>query len=109
MTRTRLFLLTCLLGTTAIAQAASPSFDCAKATHEVEQMICKDAALAELDHTLNSLYHTVLKHTPASEQGALKTEQRGWVKGRNDCWKASDVRGCIASEYQTRIAELKDR
>ena len=98
-----------LLAAAGTAPAATPSFDCAKATHEVEQMICKDAALAELDHTLNSLYHTVLKHTPASEQGALKTEQRGWVKGRNDCWKASDMRGCIASEYQTRIAELKDR
>jgi uncharacterized protein len=91
------------------AWAATPSFDCAKASHEVELLICKDAALAEMDHTLNSLYHTLMKHTPASRQGTLKAEQRGWVKGRNDCWKASDMRGCVASEYQARIAELKDR
>jgi uncharacterized protein len=93
----------------AAAWSANPSFDCAKASHEVEELICKDGALAEMDRTLNSLYHTVLKHTPASQQGTLKAEQRGWIKGRNDCWKASDMRGCVAGEYQARIAELKDR
>jgi uncharacterized protein len=98
-----------LLAAAGTAGAATPSFDCAKASHEVEILICKDAALAEMDHSLNSLYHTLLKHTPASQQGALKTEQRGWVKGRDDCWKASDMRGCIAGEYRARIAELKDR
>ncbi|MFO1429136.1 MAG: hypothetical protein U1F76_03195 [Candidatus Competibacteraceae bacterium] len=50
-----------------------------------------------------------MKHTPASEQKTLKAEQRGWVKGRNDCWKAGDQRGCIKSEYEARIRELKDR
>ena len=90
------------------ANAATPSFDCAKATHEVEELICKDGELAELDHSLNSLYHTVLKHTPAGEQAGLKTEQRGWVKGRNDCWKSSDVRGCVLAEYRTRIDALTD-
>jgi len=91
------------------AQAASPSFDCGKATHEAEQLICKDAELADLDRSLSELYSTVLKHTPAAEQGALKAEQRGWVKGRNDCWKSSDQRGCIKAEYEARIRELKDR
>jgi len=43
------------------------------------------------------------------KQKALKAEQRGWVKGRDDCWKRSDVRGCVAGEYRSRIAELKDR
>ena len=91
------------------AHAATPSFDCAKATHEVEQLICKDGELAELDHSLNSLYHSVLKNTPASEQKMLKAEQRGWVKGRDDCWKSADVRGCVLAEYRTRIDALKDR
>ena len=91
------------------AHAAQPSFDCGKASHEVEQMICKDAELAALDRSLMQLYSTLLKHTPASEQKLLKAEQRGWVKGRNDCWKASDQRGCIKSEYEARIRELKDR
>ncbi|NEX22041.1 DUF1311 domain-containing protein [Thiorhodococcus mannitoliphagus] len=92
-----------------LANAAHPSFDCAKATHEVEQLICKDADLAALDQSLAELYATLMKHTPASQQGALKTEQRGWVKGRNDCWKADDKHGCIKAEYKSRINELKDR
>lgn len=91
------------------AHAAQPSFNCSKASHEAELLICKDAELAALDRSLAQLYSTLLKHTPASEQKMLKAEQSGWVKGRNDCWKASDQRGCIKSEYEARIRELKDR
>jgi uncharacterized protein len=43
------------------SHAAKPSFDCAKAEHEVEQLICKDDRLAELDQSLASLYALVLK------------------------------------------------
>ena len=93
----------------ASAPAAHPSFNCAKASHEVEELICKDAELADLDRSLADLYAVVLKNTPASEQKMLKAEQRGWVKGRNDCWKSSDERGCVKREYEARISELKDR
>jgi uncharacterized protein len=91
------------------ALAANPSFDCAKASSDVEKLICSDAELAGLDRSLAGLYGTLLKHTPASEQKMLKAEQRGWVKGRDECWKSDDLRGCVASEYRTRINELKDR
>ena len=105
----RLVLVSCLFVTTAVAQAASPSVDCAKATHDVEKLICKDAELASLDNSLSSLYHTLMKNTSAAEQKLLKTEQRGWIKGRDDCWKSDDMRGCAVSEYQYRINQLKDR
>lgn len=49
------------------------------------------------------------RNTPASEQKMLKAEQRGWIKGRNDCWRSDDMRGCVAGEYRLRINELKDR
>lgn len=109
MTKSVLALLGACCLVAPMAQAAHPSFDCSKATHEVEEIICKDADLAALDRSLAELYATVLKHTPDSQQGPIRTEQRGWVKGRNDCWKASDKHGCIKSEYQSRIKELKDR
>lgn len=109
MSKTALATLAAGCLTAPLANAAHPSFDCSKTTHEVEQIICKDADLAALDRSLAELYATVLKHTPASKQGHLKTEQRGWVKGRDDCWKAGDKHGCIKSEYQSRINELKDR
>jgi uncharacterized protein len=85
------------------------SFDCAKASGTVEELICSDAELAKLDRSLSSLYSTLLKHTPAREQKQLRAEQRGWVKGRNDCWKSGDLRGCVKGEYEMRINELKDR
>jgi len=39
----------------------------------------------------------------------LRAEQRGWIKGRNDCWKSVDPRLCVATEYRLRIAELQAR
>jgi uncharacterized protein YecT (DUF1311 family) len=93
----------------ASASAVEPSFDCAKASHEVEELICRDAELAGLDRSLADLYGVVMKNSSASEQKNLKAEQIGWVKGRNDCWKDDDMRGCVKGEYEMRISELKDR
>ncbi|MGD8208020.1 MAG: lysozyme inhibitor LprI family protein [Thiohalocapsa sp.] len=109
MTRSTLTLLGALCLAAPLAQAASPSFDCSKASHEAEELICNDAELAELDRSLAGLYSALMKSLPAGEQKQLKTEQRGWVKGRNDCWKADDQRGCVKAAYETRINELKDR
>ncbi|MGB6188236.1 MAG: hypothetical protein WBF70_06640, partial [Aeromonas molluscorum] len=33
--------------------------------------------------------------------------QRGWIKGRNECWKADDLRQCVLTNYQQRITELQ--
>ena len=96
-----------LLSTPAFA--AKPSFNCSKATHQIEKLICNDDELAALDVSLNNLYQAVLKNTPAGAQKRLKSEQIGWSKGRNDCWKADDKRACVKGEYETRIDELKDR
>jgi hypothetical protein len=32
--------------------------------------------------------------------------QRGWVKGRDDCWKGSDFPGCVEFAYLYREAQL---
>ena len=39
----------------------------------------------------------------------LKAEQRGWIKGRDECWKGDDERACVAEAYRSRIAELQAR
>ncbi len=39
----------------------------------------------------------------------LRAEQRGWIKGRDACWKSEDRRGCVEGEYRRRIAELQAR
>ena len=70
-----------LVGASALlsnpAFAAKPSFNCGKSTHEIEQLICSNNELAEVDVSLNNLYNTLLKNTPAKAQKRLKTEQTG--------------------------------
>ncbi|GIU11210.1 MULTISPECIES: MliC family protein [unclassified Shewanella] len=85
--------------------AITPSFDCAKAQGQVETLICHDAELAQLDREMAQVYQQAIVNIPASEQP--KATQRGWIKGRNDCWKSQDVRQCTLANYQSRLIELK--
>jgi len=89
------------------ATATTPSFDCAQASGEVEELICNDEHLAALDHRLAEVYARAAATWPTDELPDLKAFQRGWIKGRNDCWKAEDVRECVDASYRTRIVELQ--
>lgn len=77
---------------------APPSFDCAKAASEAEKLVCTDAELAALDRQLATRYAEAKDADPAM--------QRGWAKGRDECWKADDVRLCVLESYRTRLVEL---
>ncbi|MEM6889557.1 MAG: MliC family protein [Pseudomonadota bacterium] len=103
----------CLVVSSAIpAFAADPSFDCSKAQSSAEDLVCSDADLAALDVRLSSVYTAARDKTRAFKSGAkeaekqLRASQRGWVKGRDDCWKAEDARTCIALTYRMREAQL---
>ena len=86
------------------SEIISPSFDCNQAQGQVETLICNDAELAELDQKMAQVYQMAVVNIPESEQP--KAVQRGWIKGRNDCWKAQDVRECTLANYQIRLVEL---
>ncbi|WP_425045324.1 SH3 domain-containing protein [Primorskyibacter sp. S87] len=88
---------------------SDPAFDCSKASGEVETRICADPWLGRLDRELSRLYGLALAGGSVSEdrRAELKAYQRGWIKGRNDCWKAGDIPGCISASYVQRIAELR--
>lgn len=85
------------------APSAGPSFDCAQAQGEVEKLVCADPELARLDRQLAERYARV-KDVPDAQ--AVVAQQRGWVKGRDDCWKADDKPLCVREAYLTRLAEL---
>ena len=90
--------------------AAGPSFDCGKVkTGSIEEMICKDEKLAALDRKLAEVYGAASKKAADEHPPVLKAEQRGWIKGRNDCWKSDDKRRCVEGAYVLRIAELQAR
>ncbi len=86
----------------------TPSFDCTRASGSIEQLICDDPVLAELDNRMSALYVRKYDTAGFAEKLRLRTHQIGWVRGRNDCWKSGDRRECVAGAYRDRIAELQD-
>lgn len=89
-----------------------PGFDCARAAGQVEEMICADPALALLDRQMNAAFRQAvevaseLEERPADAVSLLRANQRGWIKGRNDCWKDSDVKACIEEVTSRRLSAL---
>lgn len=82
------------------------SFDCAKAASEIEKLVCADPELAAVDKRLTEVYEKELNR-PDSVKPAMAAAQRGWIKGRDDCWKEDDKRRCALEAYWTRLAELQ--
>jgi len=95
----------------SVSMAAEPAFDCARAESSAEKLICSDDTLAGLDRQLAQTYADAVDKlkTVADSEAALnelKAVQRGWVKGRDECWKADDERACIRAAYGRRVAVL---
>jgi len=111
MRKINYFLLIVLVHLAGIedASAADPSFDCRKAAGTIEQMICRDDELAALDNELADVYAAAAQKAFNEHPPVLKAEQRGWIKGRNECWKSADKRKCVEQSYRNRIAELQAR
>ena len=105
--------LSCLLSAGLVALAGTaradgPSFDCAKvAPGSVEALVCQDAALAAADRELARVFAQAL--AASGDAPALRAGQRGWIKGRDECWKSADRPGCVAAAYRLRTAELQAR
>jgi uncharacterized protein len=92
----------------ATLYANQPSFDCSKVKkNSSEGIICSSDALMDLDNELAAVYKQALPK--ATKDDMLKAHQRGWIKGRDDCWKADDEKKCMADEYRLRIKELKEK
>ena len=92
------------------AQAGGPSFDCSKVKKgSIEAQVCQNSELSTLDRQLAEVYGAATKKAVNQHPPTLKAEQRGWIKGRNDCWKAAEQDQCIKDSYQLRIAELQAR
>ena len=95
------------LAEASCSRGEGPSFDCVRADGSVEELICKDAELAALDRQLAVVYAAALQRVAEDGYEDPGPVQRGWIKGRNDCWKSDDLRACTESSYKYRIAELQ--
>lgn len=68
-------------------------------------MVCKDPALAALDRQLTDTFAQAL--AKATDKNTLQATQRGWIKGRDECWKADDKPACVREAYIVRIVDLR--
>lgn len=92
------------------AAARGPSYSCDKVKPgSIEAMICEDTELSALDLKLSGVYAAASKKAADERPPQLKAEQRGWIKGRDECWKSDDKGGCVRDAYRRRIAELQAR
>jgi uncharacterized protein YecT (DUF1311 family) len=84
------------------AAPAGPSFDCAKATHATEKMICADRELAGLDVELSQTYRRA--RDAAVDKDKLRQEQLRWLR---ESMRPCADRDCLARAYRQRLAELR--
>lgn len=78
------------------------SFNCTKASSNVEKMICTDVFLSELDTQMGTIYKEASKSTTNKKE--LLDNQRVWIKERENCATAD----CISSTTKNRISQLEN-
>ncbi len=96
------------------AAATAPTFACeGDQMLQVEKLICNDPDLMARDQKMDAVFKKAVSRAQALDEGAsqavktLQAYQRGWIKGRNECWKAADaVKNCVQDTYDRRIALL---
>lgn len=93
------------------SQPDGPAFDCSQssALNTIEQTICADEWLSALDRKMAAVYAAAQQKARNEHPPVLAAEQRGWIKGRNECWKETHPRDCAGELYERRIAELQAR
>lgn len=77
----------------------------------IAAQVCADPDLRRLDQQLAEVYAAAQRKAVSERPPVLKAEQRGWIRGRDDCWKAGadGILGCVRDSYTQRIVELQAR
>jgi uncharacterized protein YfaS (alpha-2-macroglobulin family)/uncharacterized protein len=108
MLKNYLVLIVLLLLDLSTSFAVGPSFDCSKASHHVEHVICKSDEMSRQDLKLSKLYKQVRGKLTADVQKDLKSEQLEWLKARNkECnLPHKEAEKCLLKQYKKRNEEL---
>ena len=94
-----------MLGMAANARAAS--FDCKKASTDVEHAICDDARLNVLDEQISEHYRHLLAESPSAKVTDIRGAQRTWLAGRDHCKSAAEgLKVCLRAMLSSREKEL---
>ena len=87
-----------------------PSFDCAKASTEMEEVICADPAVARLDREVADAYAWRLAWAQPEEKPGLKQTQRDWLAERDKTCGAvggAQRTRCLSEHYGARLKVLR--
>ena len=99
--------LACTTPLSALAATAAPLPDCAKFVGSVDEVVCKDGALATLDAKLVDVYTAASKAATPEQKNRLAADQQQWLTTREACNKATDRIGCVKERYTRRTADLQ--
>jgi len=94
------------------AMCLAQSFDCSKATTEVEKTICRDPSLASSDAAMGEAYQALLASLAAGEKSALRDSQRLWIEKRNgECIKpgVKSQQNCLKKLIDQRQDDLQEQ
>jgi uncharacterized protein YecT (DUF1311 family)/Tol biopolymer transport system component len=86
---------------------AAPAFDCTRASTPVETLICNDASLAKLDVELDRAYRAARETLQGQAKQRLVSEENVWIRARGRCARDHDMRACVQTAYQQRLAVLR--
>ena len=87
--------------------AAEPSFDCGKATHAIEKLVCGDDQLAGLDRTLADDFKKAMEQVSGEDQsGACARARRNGSKAAMPAPRRATPRPARLQSYKTRIAVM---
>jgi len=90
------------------ARTYKTSFDCPSARARVEQLICHDPQLAQMDIEMFRLYRLALtdEHSvPPPEK--VMIDQQFWIEARNQCGSGPDPKACTIRSYAERAHQLR--
>jgi uncharacterized protein len=103
-----------LIASVALVSAVSafaqngPSFECAKASNDVERTICKDPELAKADRQMAAAYAALAAKLGGAAKENLEKEQVRWLGDRNrGCAADTDgIAPCLKRRYAARTTNL---
>lgn len=92
-----------ILSMMACSTSYAASFDCNKATSDVEKMICSDHKLSRLDDYLSQNYKIAMgPDMPEGSKSKIRKSQIDWIDKRNTC---TDTK-CIEKMYSKQMDYL---
>jgi uncharacterized protein len=86
-----------------LQHATASAMDCTKAANTVENTICANNGLYELDAQLGEVYRELM-NASAAVKPQLRGTQRLWLQSRNEC--VADI-ACLEQRYRERLKDLQ--